>query len=492
MSTAAAAATTTAARPAVEDVPLPDGFRVTPGADATEVEPGVWFGGQPARVLRLSAAGRQAWADLRSGAPVAGRVSGLVARRFVAVGMAHPVPPVPPVGDGVPSLTVVVPVHDRPAELDRSLAALGGVHPVVVVDDASPDAAAVRRVAARHGARVVRLAVNGGPGAARNAGLAAVATELVALVDSDTEATPAALHELAAQLADPLTAAAAPRIRAESGASASARYSRARGSLDLGPEPARVAPYTPVSYVPTAVLVARTEALRDVARAGHVFDPALRYGEDVDLVWRLLADGGQVRYCPATTVTHHDPHTWRGLLARRFRYGTSAAPLARKHPRNLAPLVVHPWYTTAVVALLARRPMTAVGAAAGALVATRRTVAAAGLPATAVRPAHVVRGVGQTGLGVARYAVQFAAPALLLATTRRRTRTSALALLLAPALTEWRRRRPELDPVRFAAAAVADDCAYGAGVVAGCVRHRTITPLLPVRARPVPTRRRST
>ena len=50
-------------------------------------------------------------------------------------------------------------------------------------------------------------------------------------------------------------------------------------------------------------------------------------------------------------------------------------------------------------------------------------------------------------------------------------------------MTEWYQRRPELDPVRFAAAAVAHDCAYGAGVIAGCFSHRTVTPLLPALAR---------
>ena len=44
---------------------------------------------------------------------------------------------------------------------------------------------------------------------------------------------------------------------------------------------------------------------------------------------------------------------------RRFRYGTSAAPLARRHPANLAPLVLQPWPALAVAALLARRPAAA-------------------------------------------------------------------------------------------------------------------------------------
>ena len=38
---------------------------------------------------------------------------------------------------------------------------------------------------------------------------------------------------------------------------------------------------------------------------------------------------------------HDEPQRWRDLLGRRFRYGTSAGPLARRHPGRLAPLVLH-------------------------------------------------------------------------------------------------------------------------------------------------------
>jgi hypothetical protein len=51
--------------------------------------------------------------------------------------------------------------------------------------------------------------------------------------------------------------------------------------------------------------------------------------------------------------------------------------------------------------------------------------------------------------------------------------------VLLPPLAEWWNRRPPLDPARYSALRLADAAAYGAGVWAGCVRERTLGPLLP-------------
>jgi hypothetical protein len=59
-----------------------------------------------------------------------------------------------------------------------------------------------------------------------------------------------------------------------------------------------------------------------------------------------------------------------------------------------------------------------------------------------------------------------------------RDRRAAL-LLVASVVQEWRdRSRPE-DLPAFAARVLLDQAAYGAGVVAGCVGHRTAGPLVP-------------
>jgi mycofactocin glycosyltransferase len=499
----------------VSTAPLPAGFGIAMDPGAKQLSDGALFGGWPARVLRLTAAGQAALAELRNG-PVRSAAAGLLARRLTDAGLAHPVPPVPQPragepGTGVPEVTVIVPVRDRAAMLDRCLAAAGRQYPVIVVDDGSAEPGAIAAVAARHGAQLRRRPLSGGPGAARNTGLADLNTELVAFLDSDCVPPPGWIGKLAAHLADPLVGAVAPRIVTPAAATpaaaapaavrpavtvptAAARYDQACGSLDLGEQPARVQPSSRVAYVPTAALLVRRAALCDVARTGggeEFFDPALRYGEDVDLIWRLHAAGWRIRYVPSVQVPHEGPAGWPALLGRRFRYGTSAAPLASRHPANMAPLVLQPWPAAAVTAVLARRPAVAAACLVASWLNLTRTVRRAGVPADGALPATLTA-AHQTWLGIGRFATQFAAPVLAVAlaapggkTPSRRwgRRAAAASLLLGPALTAYKQRLPRLDPFRFMAAHIADDVCYGAGVWSGCRRERTLVPVRPVLSR---------
>jgi mycofactocin system glycosyltransferase len=465
--------------------PLPAGFGVVIDPGAKQLDEDTLFGGAPARVLRLSRAGRTALAELRTG-PVRSAAAGRLARKLTDAGLAHPRPPALAAR---PDVTVVVPARDRPVLLDRCLTALGRGYPVLVVDDGSVDPAAVAGVAAAHGAALVRRPVNGGAGPARNTGLLGVTTGLVAFLDSDTAPEPGWIERLAAHLADPAVAVAAPRIvPVPARPGWSGRYTAAACPLDLGDAEAPVIPGTRVAYVPTAALLARRAALAQVAGADGVFDPSLRRGEDVDLIWRLHEAGWRVRYDPAVRVAHHEPGGWPALLARRFRYGTSAAPLAQRHPGRVPPLVLHPWPTVTVAGLLADSPAVAGLGFAGSVLAMRATLRRAGLPAQGVLPA-MVTATRQTWLGMGRYACQFGAPVLAAGLVapggarrgrRWARRAAAASLLLGPPLAAWSARRRSLDPVRYVLGQLADDAAYGAGVWAGALRSRSLSPVRPV------------
>lgn len=396
------------------------------------------------RLLRLSPAGREALQRLGSGDPAAGAF----ADRLLDAGAAHPVPDLFPADD----VTVVIPVKDRAAALDRCLSALGH-DDVLVVDDGSADPGAVGAVCTRHGARLVHRP-NGGPAAARNTALPLLHKDFVLFLDSDCLPPPRLLERLRGHLQAPDVVAVAPRV-----------VGGPRSPLDLGPHPAAVRPGSAVGYVPTAALLVRRSALTP-------FDEDLRYGEDVDLVWRLVAAGGTVRYDPSVVVEHTEPVRLTDRLVRRYRYGTSAAPLSQRHPDHLTHVVLPPWPTAVLALVLIRHPVLAAAAAATATARIDRQV-----HDTRTSALLVGQATAGTALGVGR-AMQLAGPLAWLAARRHPV---GAALLVAPLLHEWWQRRPTEDPVSFTARGLLDQAAYGAGVVAGCVLHRTARPLLPRR-----------
>ncbi|MCW2758770.1 MAG: mycofactocin system glycosyltransferase, partial [Nocardioidaceae bacterium] len=371
--------------------PLPRGFGVALSTRTHVCDDGRTLVGAGGSLLRLAPAA----ADVVARMPLTvgdDPVTARVARLLLDKGAADPWWPEPPTSDAeVTDVTVVVPTHDRAASVGALLADLPHGVPVVVVDDGSTDPGALAAVATAYGARLIRHAVNRGPAAARNTGLRAVATPYVVFCDSDVHPEPGWLARLRRHVDDPAVAAVGPRVLGALEAPADSwidRYEQARSSLDLGPVPAAVRVHGAVSYLPSACLLARVDVL------GAGFDERMRAGEDVDLVWRLLEQGHQVRYEPAAVVRHDHRSRLLPWLGRKAFYGTSAAPLAARHPGSVAPLVATPWTVVWTVALLAQRrwslPVAAL-AVAGTTVAVARRLEASDQP---LRTAGILTGKG--------------------------------------------------------------------------------------------------
>lgn len=315
------------------------GARFRVDASVRQLGPDIILGGSPLRLLRFRS-GTSVAAQLASEASLsASALTPRTLRRLVESGVLHPDPrTLPALSDN--RLTVVIPIHNRAELLDRALRALGDRFRVVVVDDASTNPDQLEEVASLHQAEIIHLTVNAGPGGARNAGLARVETEFVAFVDSDVVAAPEGLSILLRHFADPGVAAVAPRVLAlatEARGSFVERFEALEPPLDMGALPALVRAATHVSYVPSACLVARTSAV------GAGFDPSLRTGEDVDLVWRLGQQGWLIRYEP-TVVVHHSSRPQAAAWARQhYGYGLSASGLRSRHGDAVAPARFTPW-----------------------------------------------------------------------------------------------------------------------------------------------------
>ncbi|WP_280317858.1 mycofactocin biosynthesis glycosyltransferase MftF [Nocardia wallacei] len=482
------------------------------------------LGGAPARLLRLGAAGTRLLDTWLTGEPVAATATArALARKLLDAGILHPI--AEPADSPASLVTLVVPVRDNPHGLTRLLAATRAVATRIVVDDgsaspittaatstardASPTPAATTSSAARiavsdgdhtpvtestgstmrdpvprepftstaatpgeetragidDSSRVtlVRHDRARGPAAARNAGWRRATTPLIAFLDSDVVPAPGWLDHAVPLFDDPAVAAVAPRVVSLRGGPVG-EYEARRSALDMGPEPATVRPDGRVRYVPGAALVVRAETLCAVGG----FDEALRFGEDVDLVWRLVDAGCTVRYQPLSIV-HHEPRGSVGaFLRQRFGYGTSAAPLALRHP-GLLPAAQLPAGAVATAALLLS------GHFAAAILPAALTVA---------RSAERLRrrGVPVTTAVPLAAAAQLRLARQLADTVRRTWWPLALCgprgrrVLRAAALVAAMESLLENTDVTVR---LGDELAYGLGVWAGCLRHRTMAPLLP-------------
>lgn len=385
-------------------------------------------------------------------------------------------------------MTVVVPALVR-SESDRArLAALvESIAPlrVVVVDDGSPTSIRLPE----SGCTVVRRADTGGPAAARNAGLAEVTTQITAFVDADcvfgeseraseAEGDVAAdtLLSLAGHLDDPDVVVVAPRLASGRGKGMLARYETIATPLDMGPRRALVRRGSRVSHVPAAVMVARTDAVRSVGG----FDESLRFGEDVDLLWRLDSPETRCVYDPSFTV-HHEPRpSVVAMLRQRFGYGTSAAPLDRRHrcPPYRGHAVVAAgvvslalgWWQAGLVALVLATSATCLRLGRhGVDIVTAARVSFTGQMASA---SHLARAATREWLPLTTTA------ALL-------SNRAALALFvswIAPSMALWWRgwragRRT--DPFSAALLRLLDHAAYSAGVWTGMVRSHSPTAIAP-------------
>jgi hypothetical protein len=141
---------------------LPGAFGLTVDPATVTFQKGsVLMGGSPLRLLRLSSRATALASSWNAGARVGERRGEqLLARRLVSSGTYLPHPPAGDVDRG--SVTVVIPVRDRPEQLEDLLSALHGLA-CVVVDDASRDAQRSERIAAMANATFIGLTTNVGP-----------------------------------------------------------------------------------------------------------------------------------------------------------------------------------------------------------------------------------------------------------------------------------------------------------------------------------------
>ena len=431
--------------------------------------------GSPLRLFRLGTAGSRLADVLESDGTVPAGTESL-AERFASAGAIHPIVEPDP-APGFDRTTVVVPTHgERHTDLTGLVAELRrqGFDEIVVVDDGTRFP-----LAPIEGAMVIRRDVAGGPAAARNTGASTSTRDVIVFLDADTRPTPDFFATLWPHFDDERIAAVAPRVMSAPGPGIVASYEVDSSPLDLGDEAARVRPGTRVSYVPAAAIAVRRSVFEEVGG----FDESMRFGEDVDFVWRLTATERSVRYEPSSVV-HHVPRSSLGQLARqRFGYGTAAARLEARHPGSVRPLRINRWSAIGWGLIGLGHPFLGIAVGAGSTAALADKMRSA--PDRWVVAGRLA-GLGNLHAGrlIASAVTRTWWPiAVALSLVSRRARRVLLVSAIVPNLWRWNRRRSsttaDIDPLRYVALRLIDDASYGAGVWSGANREgrwEAITP----------------
>lgn len=212
-------------------------------------------------------------------------------------------------------LSVIIPVYNAHAFLDRCLTALQAStfadYECIVVDDASTDD--TRAIAARYGVRLLALDVNGGPARARNYASRHARGDFVVFIDADVCVHPDTLSRIDAHFRDAPDADAV------------------MGSYDDTPaDPSFVSQYKNLfhHYVHQQ---SRTNAWTFWAGCGAVRrEVFLRFGgfdesyrrpciEDIELGFRLHAGGHRIDLDPTIQVTHLKRWTLMNLIRTDVR-----------------------------------------------------------------------------------------------------------------------------------------------------------------------------
>ena len=201
------------------------------------------------------------------------------------------------------TVTIVTVCHNSLAVLPAMLKSIPKGTPVILVDNASSDTAALQKLAHDHDATLQLNADNIGFGPACNQGAAQAETEFLLFLNPDAELQPGALDALIeATQTHPNASAFNPRILDSKARQSFRRGSKIKPKERLkGPVPTRD---TEVSVLAGSAIFCRRALFEKIGG----FDPAIfMYHEDDDLSLRLRGHG-PLMYCHDAQVVHLSGH----------------------------------------------------------------------------------------------------------------------------------------------------------------------------------------
>jgi succinoglycan biosynthesis protein ExoA len=265
---------------------------------------------------------------------------------------------------GHPTVTVVMPVRNEAAFIERSLGAVLAQHyppermQVLVADGMSDDGTreVVERLARRHPAHTVRIVDN--PGrivpTGFNAALAQASGEVIVRVDGHTIIAPDYVAECVAALAATGADNVGGRMDAHGEGTIGAAVALATSSR-FGVGDSRFHYARGEQWVDSVYLGAWPREVFD--RVG-LFDPTLACNEDDEFNYRLRSRGGRILLTDRIRSRYYNRSSLRALLRQYGRYGMWKVRVLQKQPRQMsARHFVPPAFTAGLVGGAALAPV---------------------------------------------------------------------------------------------------------------------------------------
>jgi O-antigen biosynthesis protein len=243
-------------------------------------------------------------------------------------GVYRPESPLPPL-PRTPKVSVVVCSYNGGRTLDGCLRSLETLnypdYEVILVNDGSTDS--VPQIAARYPGIRYHAQPNRGLSVARNVGMELAQGEIIAYTDDDCFADPDWLYFLVAKLLETgATGVGGPNLLPTTDGPVAACVSASPGT------PAHILIDDNVAeHVPGCNMAFWADRLRAIGGFDPVYTKA---GDDVDVCWRLQAEGDHIVYAPAAVVWHHRRATVQAYLKQQRGYGEAEGLLKRKHPEK--------------------------------------------------------------------------------------------------------------------------------------------------------------
>ncbi len=224
--------------------------------------------------------------------------------------------PAPPL-----SVTILIPAYNEEASIaDTIRSAQEQTYPVskiIVIDDCSTDR--TNEIARAMGVTVLRPETNQGTKAqAQNLALAQVTSDIVATIDADTVLRPNAIEEVLKYFNDPRTGAACGFVIPQ----------KSKTLWELGRYLEYLFAFTIIKgtqehYASILVASGCFTLFRTSILKGYGGFDRRTMAEDMDITWRMIADGWLVRFAPKALCEVVDPPTLKifGAQLTRWSHG---------------------------------------------------------------------------------------------------------------------------------------------------------------------------